>query len=157
MTRMLKIVTVWLLLGGLLFIAFSEYERRQQLTRFTTQSGAIEIRRSNDGHYHWPGRVNGYAVDFLVDTGATRSAISKNLADELGLKSDGRIQSNTANGTVVGSIARVDLVLRGGVKAERLRIVVLPGLGDRPLLGMDVLGRLNLHQRDGVLRIESGP
>ena len=31
-------------------------------------------------------------------------------------------------------------------RAERLRVVALPGLGDRPLLGMDVLGRLRWSQ-----------
>jgi len=35
-----------------------------------------------------------------------------------------------------------------------LPIVALPALDDRPLLGMDVLGRLHWQQRDGVLRIE---
>ena len=30
------------------------------------------------------------------------------------------------------------------------------GLGDRPLLGMNVLGRLRWQQHDGVLRIEPG-
>jgi aspartyl protease family protein len=38
--------------------------------------------------------------------------------------------------------------------AQRLRVVALEGLDDHPLLGMDVLGRLRLEQRGGVLRIE---
>jgi aspartyl protease family protein len=33
-------------------------------------------------------------------------------------------------------------------------MAALPGLGERPLLGMDVLGRLHWQQRQGVLRIE---
>ncbi|CAN5520373.1 TIGR02281 family clan AA aspartic protease [soil metagenome] len=153
MTSTLKIVTVWLLLGVSLFVAFNEWQRQRDLTRFTAQEGTIEIRRGPDGHYHWPGQIDGHPVDFLVDTGATRSAMSRALADQLELKTEGQVQSTTANGVVTGSTARVDLSLRGGVLAERLRIVVLPNLGDKPLLGMDVLGRLNLHQRNGVLRI----
>ena len=43
------------------------------------------------------------------------------------------------------------------MRAERLRIVALPGLSDRPLLGMDVLGRLHWQQRDGVMRIDLRP
>jgi aspartyl protease family protein len=41
------------------------------------------------------------------------------------------------------------------VKAQRLRMVALPGLAT-PLLGMDVLGRLKWQQEQGVLRIDVG-
>ena len=37
---------------------------------------------------------------------------------------------------------------------SRYRVVALPGLGDNPLLGMDVLSRLRWQQSDGKLRIE---
>ena len=117
--------------------------------------GKVEIRRGPDGHYHWPGTIDGHDVDFLVDTGATRSTLSQALAQRLGLRTEGRVQSRTANGVVVGSTASVDLALRGGFKARRLRMVVLPELGDRPLLGMDVLGNLSLRQQGGVLQVES--
>jgi aspartyl protease family protein len=51
---------------------------------------------------------------------------------------------------------RADIELQGGVSVRRLQIVALPRLGDSPLLGMDVLGRLHWQQRDAVLRIELG-
>ena len=53
-------------------------------------------------------------------------------------------------------MVRADVLLQGGVNAQRLRVVALKGLDDRPLLGMDVLGRLRWQQQDGVLRIELG-
>ena len=53
-----------------------------------------------------------------------------------------------------GQVVRADVVLEGGVTAERLQITALPGLGERPLLGMDVLGRLRWTQEPGVLRID---
>lgn len=154
--RTLKIATVWLLLGLALFLGFRALEAQQQRARFSHEGGVIEIRRADDGHYHWPARLNGRAVDFLVDTGATRSAISAALADELQLEAIGRVDSSTAGGVVRGHVARADLVLDGGVRIERLPLVVLPALGDKPLLGMDVLGRLRWQQQDGVLRIEAG-
>jgi aspartyl protease family protein len=46
------------------------------------------------------------------------------------------------------------VALEGGVQVQRLRMAALPGLGEHPLLGMDVLGRLHWQQRQGVLRIE---
>jgi len=151
-----KVITVWLLAGLVVFLGIQWWMQRQQQTRFQVDGGTIQIRRGADGHYHWPGSVNGRAVDFLIDTGATGTAISAALARELGLEALGQVRSSTAGGTVTGEVVRADLRLQGGVHVERLRIVALPGLGERPLLGMDVLGRLRWQQDGGVLRIELG-
>ena len=152
--RSLKLVTVWLLVGAVVFVAIQWWQHQARQTRFQVSGGTLEIRRGDDGHYHWPGRVNGRAVDFLIDTGATGTAIPARLADVLRLESIGSVRSNTAGGVVTGQLVRADIELQGGLKIDRLRIVVLPGLGDNPLLGMDVLGKLHWQQRDGVLRIE---
>jgi aspartyl protease family protein len=152
----LKITAVWLLAGLALFFGVKAWQHHQQQTRFSASGGAIEIRRGADGHYHWPGTINGRPVEFLIDTGATGTAISIALARELGLESTGDVQSMTAAGPARGEQVRADVELRGGVRAERLRIIALPGLGDRPLLGMNVLGRLRWQQQDGVMRIEPG-
>lgn len=152
--RSLKLVTVWLLVGALVFVAIQWWQHRAQQTRFQISGGTMEIRRSDDGHYHWPGRINGRQVDFLIDTGATGTAIPASLADDLKLEALGTVRSNTAGGIVTGQVVRADLELQGGVKVERLQVVALPRLGDSPLLGMDVLGKLHWQQRDGVLRIE---
>lgn len=152
--RGLKLVTVWLLVGAVVFLAIQWWQHRAQQTRFQVNGGTLEIRRSDDGHYHWPGRINGRRVDFLIDTGATGTAIPASLADELKLEALGAVRSNTAGGVVTGQIVRADIELQGGVKVERMRIVALPRLGESPLLGMDVLGKLQWQQRDSVLRIE---
>lgn len=152
--RTWKVVTVWLLVGLAVFLGFQWWERQQRASRFQAEGDVVEIRRGDDGHYHWPGTVNGRAVDFLVDTGATGIAISRELAGSLDLPAEGKVRSSTAAGTVTGDVVRIDVVLEGGVRVDRLRAVALPDLGDRPLLGMDVLGRLRWEQRDGVLRID---
>jgi aspartyl protease family protein len=154
--RTLKVVTVWLLAGLALFMAIEGWQHRQAQTRFSAGAEAIEIRRDSDGHYHWPGRVNGRQVDLLIDTGATGTAIPLTLARELGLEALDSVLSSTAGGTVRGQVVRADIELRGGVSALRLRVVALPGLVENPLLGMDVLGRLAWRQEDGLLRIEAG-
>ncbi len=148
----LKHITVWALLGTLVFVAVQAWQAQQLQSRFSSRGGVIELKRAADGHFHWPGRVNGVPVNFLVDTGATRSALPLALARQAGLQPEGRTQSSTAGGTVQGWTARADLVLDGGVQARRLQITVLPAL-DAPLLGMDVLGRLPFSQADGVLRL----
>ena len=152
--RSLKLITVWLLVGAAVFVGIQWWQHRAQQTRFQVSGGTVEIRRGDDGHYHWPGRINGREVDFLVDTGATGTAISSALARDLHLESLGGVRSNTAGGVVNGQVMRADIVLQGGVSAQDLRVVALPGLGDNPLLGMDVLSRLRWQQSDGKLRIE---
>jgi aspartyl protease family protein len=150
----LKIATVWLLLGALLFLGVQAWQRQQQALQFSAAGGVIEIRRGSDGHYHWPGSINGVAVDFLVDTGATGTAIPARLAERLDLETLGQVRSQTAGGVVSGRVVRADVALEGGVQARNLRVVALEGLQDRPLLGMDVLGRLQWRQADGVLTID---
>lgn len=152
--RSLKLITVWLLVGAVVFVAIQWWQHRALQTRFQVGAGTMEIRRGDDGHYHWPGRINGRPVDFLIDTGATGTAIPASLADDLKLESLGTVRSNTAGGVVTGQVVRADIELQGGVKIDRLQLVALPRLGTSPLLGMDVLGKLHWQQRDGVLRIE---
>ena len=149
----LKLATVWLLIGVALFLGVSWWQAEERATRITIDGQAIEIRRSPDGHYHWRGRIEGREIDFLVDTGATATALPQRLADQLQLVPEGVVRSATAGGVAQGTIARVDLELEGGVHARALRVTVLPALTS-PLLGMDVLGRLRFTQRDGVLRLE---
>ena len=151
----LKIATAWLLLLLVVFLAMQWWLREQQQARFHLDGGVVEIRRGADGHYHWPGTLNGTRVDFLVDTGASGVAIPAALADRLGLIGEGTVRSSTAGGWATGRVVRADLALEGGVRAERLRMVALPNLAS-PLLGMDVLGRLRWQQREGALRIDLG-
>jgi aspartyl protease family protein len=148
--RSLKVVTVWLLAGVALFLAVQAYLSQQRSMRVEIAGETLQIRRSADGHYHWPATVNGQAVDFLIDTGATRSALPAGLARGLNLPVEGRVRTHTAGGEVEAEVVRADLVLQGGVRVERLRIVALPALG-KPLLGMDVLGKLQWQQSDGLL------
>ena len=154
--RTLKFATVWLLIGAALFLAVQWWQAQQQRTRFSMRAGVVELQRGPDGHYHWPGRIDGQAVDFLVDTGATGSALPLALARRLGLPEVGQIRTQTAGGEVTGTLVLADVALDGGVQVQHLRMAALPGLGERPLLGMDVLGRLHWQQRQGVLRIEPG-
>jgi aspartyl protease family protein len=65
------------------------------------------------------------------------------------------VRSATAGGIVQGRESRADVTLQGGVRAERLPVTTLPAL-DSPLLGMDVMGRLQWRQRDGVLIVDLG-
>lgn len=152
----LKLLTVWLLIGLMIFLGFKYWERERESSRFRLAGEVIVLTRADDGHFHWPGRVGGIEVDFLVDTGATSTALPQQLAERAGLKPLGAVQTHTAGGAARGFLARADVVLEGGVRADKLPVMVLPSLG-APLLGMDVLGRLHFSQKPGELRIEPQP
>jgi aspartyl protease family protein len=147
----LKHATVWLLLALGLFLGVQAWQRQASQARIEVAGGVIEIRRSADGHYHWPGR-SAASRGLLVDTGATSTA-SRGPVAELMLPSMGVVQSQTAGGVVQGRRVQADLQLDGGVQAQNLRLTALPGLA-APLLGMDVLGRLRWQQEGGVLRVD---
>lgn len=150
----LKVVTVWLLLATALFLGVQAWLADRSRVDFRVLGmGVVELGRAADGHFHWPARVNGRPVDFLVDTGATRSALPGALAERLGLEAGRAVRSATAGGEVRGYEAVIDLDLEGGPQITRLRVTVLPELGS-PLLGMDVLSRLRFSQQGGVLRLE---
>jgi aspartyl protease family protein len=149
----LKHATVWLLLAGGVFLGVQAWQREAAASRISASGDVVEIRRGPDGHYHWPGTVAGQPVDFLVDTGATGTTLPAALARQLGLPVVGSVTSNTAGGVVQGSVVVGDVELEGGLRAERLRMAALPDL-HKPLLGMDVLGRLRWQQQDGVLRVQ---
>lgn len=152
----LKLLTIWLLVTLVIFLGFKAWERQRETSRFQLAGEAIVLSRSADGHFHWPGRVGDVEVDFLVDTGATTTALPQALAERAGLKPLGAMRTQTAGGPARGFAARADIVLEGGVRADKLMVAVLPDLAS-PLLGMDVLGRLHFSQKPGELRIEPSP
>lgn len=151
----LKLVTIWLLIGTVVFLGAQWWQREQSQARYSVTAGVIEIRRAPDGHFHWPGTINGEPVDFLVDTGATSTTLPQGLAERLGLTRGEAVRSSTAGGVVQGYRTLADVQLQGGVSASRLPVTVLPAL-DAPLLGMDLLGRMQFSQQGGVLRIDTG-
>lgn len=156
--RTLKILTVYGLVFVVLFLGIQWWMAEQRKPRMVMDAAGqmqIVLSRDRSGHYVWQGAINGKEVEFLVDTGATQTSISKALANELGLTETGSATFNTANGSVRGSLVSATLVLAGGLRFERQRIAVLPMMDQVSLLGMDVLGKLKLEQQGKELRISA--
>lgn len=150
-----KLLTIWGVVTLGVFLGFQAWEHQREASRFQLSGQTVVLARSPDGHFHWPGRVGNIEVDFLVDTGATSTALPQALAERAGLKPLGTVRMQTASGAARGFAAKADIALDGGVRADRLTVAVLPDLPG-PLLGMDVLSRLQFSQRQGELRIEKG-
>jgi len=109
-------------------------------------TGEISIPRSRDAHFYVAGQINGQAVTFMVDTGASTVSVSTDLAKRLGLPSGRQIQVGTANGVAVGQEVTGQTVTLGDLSIRDVRIVVLEGLRDEALLGQNVLRHLEVVQ-----------
>lgn len=144
-----------------LFLAtrfFGAWEDKQANpnTQLTSQhgDGFVEVRLASNGQGHFvaDGLINGQAVHFMLDTGATDVAIPESLARDFGLERGAPVTLSTANGRTEGYRTRLDSVQLGDILLRDVRALVVPGLdGNQVLLGMSALQRLEFTQRGGTL------
>lgn len=120
-----------------------------------------EIRIVKDGRdgYFVDGLINGSPVRFLVDTGATSVAMSERHAARLGLRHriDGKpVGVGTAGGSRMGHAISLDSLSIAGIRLNDVRAVVIDGDSPREvLLGMNVLSRFDIDQRENLLILRS--
>ena len=103
------------------------------------------VKMARDGHFWIEAKVNGHSAAFMVDTGATLTAVSQDTARAAGLSArEGGIpvMLRTANGTVTAQSASIDELRFGNVAARGLDAVIAPGFGDTNVIGMNLLSRL---------------
>ncbi len=119
-----------------------------------TQSnkGSVTLWAEPSGHYFADGWINGVAVRFMVDTGATAIAMNSRVAKRIGLdykKIGRRGFANTASGIVRTYNLKLNSVKVGGITLYNVDAGVIEGnFPVEVLLGMSFLGRLDIR-RDG--------
>ena len=107
--------------------------------------GETRVALSPDGHYWLNAEVNGVPARFLVDTGATLTAISASTAEAAGLEERTDrlpVMMTTANGTIRVGTTTVDELRFGNVAAFGLDAVIAPNIGETNVIGMNLLSRL---------------
>ncbi len=155
------IIGAWLLLLALLTLFFSEWLQRQMNPNRTLNvinnsmdEVAVTLQPNRAGHYLAPGEINGVAVTFLLDTGATRVAVPQKLAQQAGLTSSVRTQSQTASGIAESWLTRIDSIRLGPFEMQAVPAVIIPEMpGEEVLLGMSFLKHLKLEQAGERLKI----
>lgn len=152
------IIGAWLgllLVLTLLSSAYLERVNNPNANPVTSTSGQVKevvLKRNRAGHYVASGFINGHAVTFLLDTGATDVAVSDELAAGLGLRQGAYVTSQTANGDVTARQTRLAEVSIGDIRLQDVRASILPGMdSDEVLLGMSFLKQLELVQRGETL------
>jgi len=151
------ITAFWLLLLGLLFLGFDDMEKRRTAgyQAHEGSGGELVIPRGPDGHFRVDGRVNGNAVSFLVDTGATSVTVSEALAQRAGLEGGQSVTFQTANGTLSGRLVRQVPVQVGHLVLPGVTVAV--GMVGKPpelaLLGQNFLSRYDIQMLQNEMRL----
>jgi aspartyl protease family protein len=113
-------------------------------------SGAASVTLSADatGHFLADGTVNGAAMRFLVDTGATLIALPSADARRAGViyANAPRGVVSTAGGPATAYKVKLDSVSVGGVTLTNVDAVVLDQGLAMPLLGMSFLSRMDMQR-----------
>ena len=97
-------------------------------------------------------KVNGVPTNFLVDTGATLTAVSSETAEKVGLSPRDAgipVRMQTANGMVAAQLTTIDDLRFGNVAAHGIDAIIAPGLGPTNVIGMNLLSRLASVRFDG--------
>lgn len=145
-----------LLLGALAGFFYYQGEREANPNRniVATASSELTLTRSRDGHYYADGEINGRAVRFLLDTGATQIALSPKLANTIGLSPGRAVTLQTAAGPATGYVTRLSRVRLGTIEMRDLGAVISEGMSSESvLLGMNFLKHLEIIQRGDQLTL----
>ena len=155
-----KVMLIFAWLAALLVAThfFAGWEERQRNPNQAPQSLRgndfieVQLASSRQGHYLAGGQINGQAVTFLLDTGATQVAVPQQLARSLGLQPGAAIMINTANGRATAHRTRLDSLHLGDIVLHDVAALIAPGMdGDEVLLGMSALKQLEFSQKGGTL------
>lgn len=106
---------------------------------------SLHIRMAPDGHYWVEGEINGMPAKFLIDSGATITAVSENVARDAGLNIDSigpGMMMQTANGMIEARRSSIAGLTIGPITTSDLNIIVSDRFEGVNVLGMNFLSRL---------------
>ena len=119
-------------------------------------STEIVIPAGPGGHFTADGSINGKAVHFMVDTGATAIAMSQSEATRIGLdwQRGRRGISHTAGGTVPVHGVNLTSVKLGDIEVFNVDAVIVPAEMPMVLLGNSFLSRFSMRRDSDIMRLE---
>ena len=110
----------------------------------TSSTDTVTLQRDPDGHFYADAVVNGATIRFMVDTGASSVALSRDDAQRAGMfygENDFNAVGQGAGGAVRLRAVTLDRIAVGNIEARSVRGVVL-GDSDTSLLGQSFLATL---------------
>ena len=157
MGQALRMALAW----GLIFVGmmagyglWSDIRQGAMPVQMVSEAGEVEVPISPDGHYYLTLEINGTAVPFMVDTGASGMVLATEDAARLGIEAEALRftgEAKTANGVVRTAQVTLPLVELGPFRNEGFRAYVTEGEMPGSLLGMDYLGQFRMEIGAGRL------
>lgn len=161
----IKMVLLWVAIFGFAFVLFLfRDEGRAIWARAKADMGVqsaqvtgstLRIRKSDDGHFNVRASVNGKPVNFMIDSGATTTTLSRISAEAAGVEPSGGfpVLIDTANGTTQAERARIGVLQIGTIRQIDAPALIGDGLGETNLLGMSFLSSLKSWRVEGDILI----
>lgn len=163
----LRGVLHWALIFLVLFVLFAYRDEANRVwqrvltelgpSRTEVVGGTLRI-RPQDGHFFVTAKVNGRDLRFLIDTGATLTALGSADAAALGVvpaEFGFPVLIQTANGTISAERAAIDRLVVGPIERADLSVIVSPSFGGLNVLGMNFLNSLSSWRvEQGVMILE---
>lgn len=116
---------------------------------------SITVQADSRGQFHSPGSVNGSAVRFIVDTGATYVSLGRGDASKAGVDVSRAetVMLQTANGVVRAWKVKLDSVRVGDVVLRNVDGIVQNADMPFALLGMSFLSRMDMRHDGASLQL----
>ena len=116
----------------------------------------VVLRADNRGHFRENGYINGKAIQYMVDTGASLVGLSQSDAQRLGIdfNKGTPVKVRTANGNTQGWQIKLDTVRVGDITVYGVDAVVSPQPMPFVLLGSSFLAQLHMTRQGNEMILE---
>ncbi len=165
--QMVRMILAWVAIFAALFVVFSfrpeikaVWERVRSDFGGTANQKAVgntvQVTRGDDGHFSVRATVNGTALDFLIDSGATFTSLGSDAAKSASVKVDENgfpVILDTANGKTSAKRAIVNDLRIGDLALRDHNVLVSQSFGDTNVLGMNFLDSLKSWKVEGNIMI----
>jgi aspartyl protease family protein len=168
MSALFKMILSWTVIFALIFVVISyRFELKQVWSHLQADLAGtsnqqqigkqVRLQRGDDGHFSAVLNVNGTAIPFLVDTGATMTSMSAKSAESARVvvdRSSYPVIVETANGTVKDWRAKLSLVSLENIALQDHSILISDSMADdQNLLGMNFLNELSSWRVEGDVMV----
>jgi aspartyl protease family protein len=125
-------------------------------TAISASAADVVIERSSDHHYYADAQVNGRPVHFMIDTGASETALTPEDAQSIGIAIDPNrfeVIGDGASGMVRGQYVQLKSIDLGRIKQPDAKAVIVQG-ATVSLLGQPFLEKVDeIVIRQGEMRL----